>query len=273
MAGTMSATTDWDALSSVLSDTTFGHVWLVRLALMILIFGAVSLRSTSSASVHRDVGAPLLAGLLLASLAGVGHTQQNDGLAWLIHLSADSVHLLGAGAWLGGLLALGFVLAPNYARPASDPSATEHVLHRFSGMGYVAVAVLIASGAINSWYLVGSFAGLATTTYGQLLLAKLSLFAGMLALAASNRFWLVPALHRERQTIGPHDLLTRLRRHVLGEVILGLLVILIVSFLGTMEPSVNQMTEKTGAQHRASLAGSNCSVGSARVPSSSCARS
>lgn len=241
MTGTASAATDWDALSSVLSDMTFGHVWLVRLALVVLILAATVLRSASTANVHRDIHTPLLAALLLASLAGVGHTQQNDGLPWLIHTGADGLHLLGAGAWLGGLLVLAIVLAPNSAVSASDQMDTADVLRRFSGMGYVAVAVLVASGAINGWYLVGSFAGLVTTPYGQLLLIKLCLFAGMLALAASNRFRLMPALTRESEASQRRASLARLRGHVLAEETLGLLVMVIVSALGTMEPAV-QMT-------------------------------
>jgi len=54
-------------------------------------------------------------------------------------------------------------------------------------MGYVAVAVLIASGLINSWYLVGSFAALLGTLYGRLLLAKLSLFFGIF-----SECWFLP---------------------------------------------------------------------------------
>lgn len=240
MAGTPSAATDWDTVWSVLSETTFGHVWIFRLALMIVILSATGLRAASKANARRDIHTPLLAGLLLASLAGVGHTQQNDWLAWLVHSGADGVHLLSAGAWLGGLLALALVLTPSFASPASDPTVTESILLRFSGMGYVAVALLVASGTVNSWYLVGSFAGLVETAYGQLLLVKLCLFTGMLALAASNRFWLVPALMRKSETARRRDSLTWLRRHVLGEEALGLIVILIVSALGTMEPAVNR---------------------------------
>ncbi len=240
MTDTPSAAADWDAVWSVLSETTFGHVWIVRLTLMFVMLAAAGLRAASTANGRRDIHTPLLAGLLLASLAGVGHTQQSDGLARLVHSGADGVHLLSAGAWLGGLLVLARVLTPSFAGPASDPTVTESILLRFSGMGYVAVALLVASGAVNSWYLVGSFAGLVETAYGQLLLVKLCLFAGMLALAASNRFWLVPALRRKSETARPRDALTRLRRHVLGEETLGLLVILIVSALGTMEPAVNR---------------------------------
>lgn len=61
-------------------------------------------------------------------------------------------------------------------------------------MGYIAVATLIGSGLVNSWFLVGTVSGLLETPYGQFLMAKLVLFAGMLALAVSNRFWIFPSL-------------------------------------------------------------------------------
>lgn len=103
-------------------------------------------------------------------------------------------------------------------------------------MGYVAVATLIGSGLLNSWYLVGSISNLLTTPYGQLLIVKLGLFAGMLALAAANRFWLVPALSRDSsQALIAGQ---RLRRHVIAEQALGFLVIVIVSLLGTLEPAI-----------------------------------
>jgi copper resistance protein D len=66
---------------------------------------------------------------------------------------------------------------PSHPRPRPYRDS-EGVLSRFSVMGYVAVAVLIASGLINSWYLVGSFAALLGTLYGRPLLVKLSLFFG-----------------------------------------------------------------------------------------------
>jgi copper resistance protein D len=92
---------------------------------------------------------------------------------------------------------------------------------------------------INSRYLVGSFKGLVATAYGQLLLLKLSLFAGMLGLAAANRFWLLPSLRSAGGSSG--NVVIRLRRHVLGEQVLGLLIVSIVSGLGTLEPAASQM--------------------------------
>jgi putative copper resistance protein D len=60
----------------------------------------------------------------------------------------------------------------------------------------------------------------------------------MLILAAANRFWLVPTLinHNRDSSLS----IMRLRRNVLGEQVLGALVLLIVSILGTTEPAISQ---------------------------------
>lgn len=228
MSGDLGAAIDPDALRSVIADTAFGHVWAVRLALSAaLVLLAGYFRATAPGQPQ-----PALtifgAAVLLASLAGVGHTMQHDGMASLVHIGSDSVHLLAAGAWFGGLLALVFVLKD--ALPD-----THAILSRFSGMGYVAVASLVGSGLINSWFLVGSLSNLLATPYGRLLIAKLVLFAGMLVLAIVNRFWLVPALTASAD--GAAISVARLRRNVFAEQALGLLVIMIVSWLGTIEPA------------------------------------
>jgi putative copper resistance protein D len=107
-------------------------------------------------------------------------------------------------------------------------------------MGYGAVATLIGTGLINSWFLVGSISNLPTTPYGRVLLAKLALFAGMLALAVANRFWLVPSLDGVRSGGKSDELLRKLRKHVLGEQLLGLVILAIMGVLGTMPPAIAQ---------------------------------
>ena len=66
------------------------------------------------------------------------------------------VHLLAAGAWLGGLPALAMLFAA--ARRADDPAwrgLAVGATRRFSWLGIVCVAALLASGIINSWNLLG----------------------------------------------------------------------------------------------------------------------
>ena len=180
---------------------------------------------------------PALCAGLLVSLAGVGHTQIENGITHFVHIAADGLHLLAAGAWLGGLVSL-FSLVARAVRtssPDSDDEASNAAI-RFSGMGYLAVATLIVSGLINSWFLIGSPSNLGTP-YGQLLIVKLILFGGMLGLAGVNRFLIVPKLIKAN--VGHHsEGLASLRRHIVGEQALGLAIILIVSVLGTMQPAV-----------------------------------
>jgi putative copper resistance protein D len=235
MNGSITAA-DADGLVTVLRETSFGQVWLARLALFAGLLTLMGRRSHD----QPDWTIMLLAALLLVSLALVGHTHTSEGVLWVVHISADGAHLLAAGTWSGGLLALAYLLILARRCPAAEHDAhAVSALVRFSGMGYAAVATLLGSGLVNAWVLVGSPERLFTTQYGQLLLVKVCLFAGMLALAAQNRFRRVPALRRWKQASIPAQAPLRVvRRNVLVELALGLVIVLIVGWLGTLPPAI-----------------------------------
>jgi len=237
MTGSLSDAVVPGALWSVFRETGFGQVWIGRLALLVALLASVHGCKSSD---HPDWITAGVSGVILATLAGVSHTHVSDGAAHVIHISADGAHLLAAGAWLGGLLPLAYLLAVARRSPSPEHCGNASIaLLRFSGMGYTAVAVLVVSGLINTWFLVGSVSALTGSPYGQFLLAKLCLFGAMLALAALNRFWLVPSLMRVKAAGQPAVLFVRLRRHVLGEQAVGLLIVFIVTMLGMMQPAIS----------------------------------
>lgn len=238
MIGSFSDLADGQALWAVVHDTGFGLIWTGRMVLASFVLIVLLVVRPLPATVRQKVAVSMLATILLASLAGAGHTQAEEGWASLVHVAADAAHLLAAGAWLGGLLPLAQVVA--HSDTSRGSASVERVLRKFSGMGYVAVATLIGTGVINSWFLVGSISNLTTTLYGRVLLAKLALFAGMLALAVANRFWLVPSIGEVRSGGKPETPLRKLRHHVLGEQVLGLVILAIVSLLGTLPPAIVQ---------------------------------
>lgn len=244
MSGSTSDLVDAETMWAVVHDTAFGHVWTLRMLLAALTVGVAAWGLRSKAAAHRrNWMMSLLAALLLVSLTGTGHAQIEDGWAGVIHVVADAAHLLAAGAWLGGLIPLALILHRYLGTDLNvGPRDIDRILMRFSGMGYVAVAVLIGSGLVNSWFLVGSLSGLLNTPYGQILLGKLALFGGMLALAVANRFWVVPSMCKFRGDAAEKSARSsaRLRNHVLGEQVLGWMVLLAVSALGTMQPAVGQ---------------------------------
>jgi putative copper resistance protein D len=217
----------WDAgtLSNVIGDTEFGRVWAGRLVLCLPIL-ALRLRPKGGA----DAPLAVLSGLLLASVALTGHSRMPTGVLGAVSVLADALHLLAAGWWIGGLL--GLVLA---ARALGPDLAG--MLTRFSGIGYGAVAALILTGTFKSWLLLGRAGAMVSTLYGWTLMVKLLLFAGMGALALSNRLWITPALGRETARAGVW--LNRLRGQVALELALGVLVLAAVGLLGAMEPPVD----------------------------------
>jgi putative copper resistance protein D len=210
--------------------------------LAVIILGVTAVRPFWMAIAGRDLVTALLAVVLLASLAGTGHAQIEEGWMSVVHVASDAAHLLAAGAWLGGLVPLGFILLDYSMRDGEPIVDVDRILLRFSSMGYFAVATLIASGLVNCCFLVGSVSSLLTTPYGQILLGKIALFAAMLALAAANRFWLVPRMIDTRAGRSGEQAvwLGRLRNHVLGEQFLGLMILLAVSVLGAMRPAIGQ---------------------------------
>ena len=242
MGGDIVDLVDAETLGAVARDTSFGILWMWRMLLAALIIGVAAwylrLRSTAR---HWNPMMALLAGLLLVSLAGTGHTQIEEGWGRIIHVISDGGHLLAAGAWLGGLIPLAIILHRSVTTGVVSKKV-DQVLLRFSAMGYVAVATLIGSGLVNGWFLVGSLSGLLHTPYGQILLGKIALFGGMLALAIANRFWLVPAMHKVQTDMTDESAMwsARLRKHVLGELFLGWAVLMAVSILGTMQPAAGQ---------------------------------
>ncbi|HEX6011406.1 MAG TPA: CopD family protein [Geminicoccaceae bacterium] len=123
-----------------------------------------------------------------ASFALTGHAA-SAAPRWLA-APALAVHALGGAFWLGSLLPLLWCLrlAPEEASVA---------LRRFSAAATVAVGALALAGAWLAWLqLGGRLARLWETAYGLRLLGKLLLVAGLLALAAANRFVLTPRLAR-----------------------------------------------------------------------------
>ena len=96
---------------------------------------------------------------------------------------------------------------------------------------------LSVSGVVNYLFIVGPrLDDVLLGTYGVLLAIKVVLFAGMLVLAALNRFHLGPALARSLRD-GQHVIAANaLRRSVLLELGMALLIVALVAWLGTLSP-------------------------------------
>lgn len=227
MSGSLSNAISLPILTLVVEQTDFGKVWIWRLILSVtLVILFLPKKQSDVLALLQTAGAALL----LTSIAGTGHAGATPGELGTIHVAADSLHLLAASAWLGGLIPLAGVLA----RKDLENGAAAEILNRFSQMGILAVVALLVSGIANSVMLLESFSALTGTVYGWLLIAKVAVFLGMLHFAAQNRFKLVPAL-----ATGAGSTRENLQWNIAAEIGLGTLILAAVAVLGTLSPALN----------------------------------
>lgn len=232
MTGLPVTEVDGETLRLVLEGTAPGSAWLVRaVALLLALVFPLFLWRALDMTIF---GTVLAAGAALSTLPWTGHGAMDEGAAGWVHLGADILHLLASGVWIGALGALLLLLF----KPAADMSAghvrlCHRALHGFSSVGTAVVALLVVTGLVNSWFLVGfdNLGAMLTALYGQLLSAKLVLFAAMLGLAALNRFRLTPALAADGiSSVGA------LRRSLLVETAFAAIILALVAWLGTLSP-------------------------------------
>jgi putative copper resistance protein D len=221
MAGNWPAAVNIEILRRVLVGTEFGHAWIWHLILVGLLVIA------TLASRPRALWIAVLATLATANLAQVGHAAMGEGLAGDLHRLNQAIHLLAAGAWVGGVATLSFSLFAARTRPADSLP----VLRRFSGAGSIVVTLVLVTGTINGVLLVGSLPALFSTDYGKTLLIKFALVAAMIALATFNRVYLLP-----RHQTDLDGAARRLRRLAATEFVIGLSVILVACLLGSLDP-------------------------------------
>jgi putative copper export protein/mono/diheme cytochrome c family protein len=207
-----------DSLESVglVAETRFGEVLLSRAGLLAL--AGLLLRRESPARAGALVFMTIAA--LLQSL--LGHGAATD----LWTTAALSLHVLAAGLWLGALAPL---LAVSRMLPAQAPL----LARRFTPLGLACVTVLAATSILQTQVLVGGMPGLLGTTYGQLAIAKIALFSGLLLLAAANRFLFVPTAATSGST-------RTLALSIAAETALGLGVVAVAAALANELPAIHQ---------------------------------
>lgn len=219
MAGAWDAALEPATLRLVLDRTFFGQVWRWHLLLNVSVVALLltPLRANRSLQI-------LLGGLLLATLAPIGHGAMLDGAEGQLLILNQLVHLSCVSIWLGGLMLLVMILR----RPAGHSIRT--LLQRFSGVGYALVAGLLITGLINVRVLTGAFWPTPLLSgFALILLIKVALVAAMLGLALFNRLRIN---HGEQR-------LDALRISVMLEWLLGLGAVAAVSLLGTLPPMIS----------------------------------
>lgn len=177
----------------------------------------------------------VLAVALAVTWAVSGHAAV--GLQPAVALPVDVVHLLSMGVWLGGLTALVVVLARR-----SAPEAELHAAaRRFSPIAAGAVIALVGTGSYQAWRQLGTWSAWLSTGYGRLLFVKVGVVVVLFGAAGFSR-----RLVRRRGAAGSRAL----RRSVLVEACLGVVVLSVTALLVESEPGRTATAAPPGPQHR-----------------------
>ncbi len=147
---------------SLLTQTTLGRVIVIQM--LIVAFIAI----LAWVVLGRVTGIIIAVAAMVATfLPGfTGHSGIDEG-----HSSATislGLHVIAASVWIGGLVA-----TVDYVR-RSAPQALV-VLQRFSVVALISVIVLVQSGLINASLRLDGVSSLITSTYGAVILAKVSI--------------------------------------------------------------------------------------------------
>ncbi len=211
-------------IRDVMIDTDFGRSWSMHLAAV-----ACLAPFWFAGPCRSRVGVALASGLVLATLALSGHAAALAGAEGRLSSVALALHLLAAGAWVGGLVeVLALVPLLGMAEARRDAASA---LQRFSfaGHGYVAVAIVAGFGTVL--LVMGLPGGGSPPLYVVVLSAKLALVGGMTVLALINRYRLVPRLREQ-----PPKMRRHLMRNTRTALLLGFGAVAAAGLLGLLDP-------------------------------------
>jgi putative copper export protein/mono/diheme cytochrome c family protein len=169
----------------VLSRTHFGTIWFVR----VLGLAAVAALGVGARPFARGAALAAAAAVALTTTL-IGHAADWGDLTPTVLL--DWVHVLAASTWIGGIVALAFVVFGRGASPA--PTSVTHIGARFSRLAGWSLVTVVLTGAYNAWVQLPDVPALWNTPYGRILLGKLALVVALVILGATNRYALLPRL-------------------------------------------------------------------------------
>ena len=154
----------------VLSETTWGRGWSVLALCVASGIVALVLRAP-------DWLRAVCAAAAAVAMGGMGHAAADTAWPRLARV-LDALHVLGAGAWIGGLLLL-----------AAEPRADRAAWAAFSRVATVAAPVVVVTGiGATLRRLFGvSLHDTIVSSYGQLLALKIALVIVVLGFGAAHR--------------------------------------------------------------------------------------
>jgi putative copper export protein len=219
-------------LGALVTGTTWGQAWLLQ-----CVGGAIAAVTFAVARSRGAIGwglATFMVMILALTPALSGHAVASPRLTALA-VGDDTLHVIGAGGWLGSLLCLATVGVPIVLRSTATKRLGDvaDLVNAFSPVALSFGGIVVVTGLVSAWLRLGGLSPLWTSDYGRVLLIKLAFLSGALATGAYN--WL-----RVRPSLGTEASTATLRKSTRAELIIGLLVIAATAVLVAVPTPLTQ---------------------------------
>ena len=212
LTGDSSGLTDME-MHLLLWDTAVGTSFVTRLIGLAILLASLFKHGRGSL-ITMLVGAAVV----LWSFTQIGHATDLD--TWFTSI-VFFIHFVVAAFWVGALLPL--LLAAQGSTTLQDAA---DIADGFGRQASILVPILVIAGLVLAWNLLPDVASIWESAYGRLLLVKTAVVAGLLALAAANKFRFVPAMERGDPAGAQH-----LAKSIKWEMCAVLLILTITAFL------------------------------------------
>jgi copper transport protein len=165
-----------------LPSTSVGAAALARVGALALVGLSLAALATVKelAGTRGWIFAGAAACLVLVADVATGHAAAGDG--WLAQVTVQSIHGIGAAAWLGGLAGLLVLLRTT---PADERMSAAK---RFSNWAAVALVAVALTGVLRAVAEIGTVEALLATDFGRVAIAKSAFLVAIAGLGAVNRF-------------------------------------------------------------------------------------
>jgi copper transport protein len=212
------------ALGMLVQHSRWGFAWCIGIAGVVVVF--IGLTAAGRAMAGWVIAAVGIV-LICVSEALTGHSGAVP--RYSVAVAADVAHVLGAGGWLGGLVAL-LICAMPLLKKLDDRAASEagsNMLRAYHGSATECVAIVVLSALIAMWTRFPSVSAIWTTPYGNMLLRK-TIFV-IVVLLFGLYHW------RKVVNIGWNDdTRVRFRRTAIAELLFGAVVVAFTALLITL---------------------------------------
>ena len=183
-------------LGMMLTNTAYGHAGCVA---TVAIISLLAIRASGKAGCASQGLAAVSLLVFAVSRASMGHA--GDEGFFTVVFGVEAVHLLAIGTWVGVVLVSAW-RALNAARAHGAAGGAGQYLEMMSHASLIAVVAIVVTGIYSAWHRVGTYDALLNSSYGAILLAKVTLVIAALAMGAYNKFFGVPSAQRNAADLG-----------------------------------------------------------------------